>query len=211
MVNLFQDKTQTRTPKQRMEINDYITGIISIIAIVISVLAYLENSRIEKRQLRIEKIEEMLEITHILIGNYQYFEDTNFFKNDMFSGTKDSTEKEKYNRQIIGLSQISESIDLQNKLTRLYVLNNSYLPKKELKEKIGIFIAVYTSIAENTLSNPNKIVELPFNDFPKRWDFLDFTQEIQNELIEEMDLGYKDSIENKNTYEKEFKKRYNLN
>jgi hypothetical protein len=194
-----------------MEINDYITGIISIIAIVISVIAYLENSRIEKRQLRIEKLEEMLEITHVLIGNYQYFEDTNFFKNDMFSGMKDSTEKEKYNLQIISLSQISESIDLQNKLTRLFVLNNSYLPKKELKEKIGIFIAVYTSIVENTISNPYKIVELPFNDFPKRWDFLDFTQEIQNELIEEMDLGYKDSIENKNTYEKEFKKRYNLN
>ncbi len=194
-----------------MEINDYITGIISIIAIVISIIAYLENSRIEKRQLRIEKLEEMLEITHILMGNYQYFEDTNFFKNDIFSETKDNAEKEKYNQQIKGLSKISESIDLQNKLTRLFVLNNSYLPKKELKEKIGIFIAVYTSIAENTLSNPNKIIELPFNDFPKRWDFLDFTQEIQNELIGEMDLGYKDSIESKNTYENEFKKRYNLN
>jgi hypothetical protein len=193
-----------------MRINDYITGVISIIAIVISVIAYLQNSKNEKRQLRIGKLEEMLEITHILIGNYQYFEDTNFFKNDVISGTKDKAEIEKYNRQIKGLSQISESIDLQDKLTRLFVLNNSYLPKKELKEKIGIFIAVYTSIAENTLSNPNKIVDLPFNDFPKRWDFLGFTQEIQNELIEEMDLGYTDSIENKNRYEKKFKERYKL-
>ncbi len=191
-----------------MEIKDYITGIISLIAIVISVIAFLQNYRIEKRQLRIEKLEEMLEITHILMGNYQYFEDTNIFKNSVISGTKDSSEK--YNRQIKGLSQISESIDLQNKLTRLFVLNNSYLPKKELKEKIGIFIAVYTSIAENTLINPNKIVELPFNDFPKRWDFLDFTQEIQNELIEEMGLGYKNSIDNKNTYEEKFKERYKL-
>jgi len=193
-----------------MEFNDYITGGISLIAIVISMIAFLQNSKIEKRQLRIEKLEEMLEITHILMGNYQYFEDTNVFKNDIISGTKDNTEKEKYNRQIKGLSQISESIDLQNKLTRLFVLNNSYLPKKELKEKIGIFIAVYTSIAENTLINPNKIVELPFNDFPKRWDFLDFTQEIQNELIEEMDLGYKNSIDNENTYDEKFKERYKL-
>jgi|SRR5690554_708403 len=193
-----------------MGINDYVTGIISIIAIVISVIAYIQNSRIEKRQLRIEKLEEMLEITHILMGNYQYFEDTNFFKNIMLSEAKDNTEKEKYNRQVKSLIQISESIDLQNKLTRLFVLNNSYLPKKELKEKIGVFIAVYTSIAENTMINPNDIVNLPFNDFPKRWDFLEFTREIQNELIEEMDLGYKDSIDNKNLYDKKFKERYKL-
>ena len=193
-----------------MQINDYITGTISIIAIVISVIAYLENSRIEKRQLRIEKLEEMLEITHILMGNYQYFDDTNFFKNIIFSETKDNTEIEKYNRQVKSLQQISESIELQNKLTRLFVLNNSYLPKKELKEKIGVFIAVYTSIAENTMINPNSIVKLPFNDFPKRWDFLEFTQEIQNELIEEMDLGYKNSIDNKITYDKKFKERYKL-
>lgn len=193
-----------------MGINDYVTGIISIIAIVISVIAYIKNSRIEKRQLRIEKLEEMLEITHILMGNYQYFEDTNFFKNIMLSEAKDNTEKEKYNRQVKSLIQISESIDLQNKLTRLFVLNNSYLPKKELKEKIGVFIAVYTSIAENTMINPNDIVNLPFNDFPKRWDFLEFTREIQNELIEEMDLGYKDSIDNKNLYDKKFKERYKL-
>ena len=193
-----------------MGINDYVTGIISIIAIVISVIAYIQNTRIEKRQLRIEKLEEMLEIIHILIGNYQYFEDTNFFKNIIFSETKDNTEKEKYNRQVKSLIQISENIDLQNKLTRLFVLNNSYLPKKELKEKIGVFIAVYTSIAENTMINPNNIVQLPFNDFPKRWDFLEFTREIQNELIKEMDLGYKDSIDNKNTYDKKFKERYKL-
>jgi hypothetical protein len=71
-----------------MEINDYVTGIISITAIVISIIAYIQNSRIEKRQLRIEKLEEMLEITHILVGNYQYFEDTNHFKNDIISETK---------------------------------------------------------------------------------------------------------------------------
>lgn len=193
-----------------MKINDYVTGIISIIAIVISVIAYIQNSRIEKRQLRIEKLEEMLEITHILMGNYQYFEDTNYFKNDIISGTKNESEKENYLRQVKGLRKISETIDLQNKLTRLFVLNNSYLPKKELKEKIGTFIAVYTSIAENTITHPYKTIKLPFNNFPKRWDFLDFTHEVQNELISEMDLGYKDSIDYKNTYERKFKERYKL-
>jgi len=194
-----------------MTISDYITGGISIVAIVISIIAYLQNSRIEKRQLRIEKLEEMLEITHTLKGNYEYFDDTNFFKNELLSDNKkNDVEKDKYIKQIKELIKISENIDLQNKLTRLFVLNNSYLPKKELKEKIAVFITIYTSIARNTISEPFQKIKLPFNEFPKRWEFSDFTQEIQNELIEEMDLGYKNSIDDKNTYDKKFKERYNL-
>lgn len=68
-----------------MTINDYLTFGISIVAIVISIIAYVQNIRIEKRQLRIEKLEEMLEITHLLKGNYEYFEDSNFFKNQLFA------------------------------------------------------------------------------------------------------------------------------
>lgn len=194
-----------------MTTNDYITGGISIVAIVISIIAYLQNSRIEKRQLRIEKLEEMLEITHTLMGNYEYFDDTIFFKNQLLSDNKNNgVDKDKYIKQIKELIKISENIDLQNKLTRLFVLNNSYLPKNELKEKIGTFITIYTSIARNTISEPFHKTKLPFNEFPKRWEFSDFIQEIQNELIEEMDLGYKNSIDDKNTYDKKFKKRYNL-
>lgn len=196
-----------------MQTNDYVTGIISIIAIAISVVSFIQSSRREKRQLRIEKLEEMLEITHVLMGCYPNFEDSVVFKNDIISVKSDNSKKERYAQQIEKLSQISESINLKNKITRLFILNNSYLPKKELKDKVGVFITVYSSIVTHTLSNPNNSVDLPFNDFPKRWDFLDFTEEIQNGLIEEMDLGYKNSIdiENKNTYESEFKKRYNIN
>jgi hypothetical protein len=193
-----------------MEINDYITGVISIVAIVISIIAYIQNSKNEKRQLRIEKIEEMLEITHVLNANYQYFEDTHFFKTQLLSETKESMEKDKYLFQVKELSKISKEIDIRNKLTRLYILNNSYLPKKELKEKIGVFITVYTSIAESTLSLPIKKTNLPFNEFPKKWDFLEFTEEIQNELIKEMSLGYKNNISDKNTFQVKFKQRYNL-
>lgn len=61
-----------------MEINDYITGAFSLIAIVISIVGYIQKVRKESRELRIEKLEEMLEITYLLNGNYQYFEDTLF-------------------------------------------------------------------------------------------------------------------------------------
>lgn len=193
-----------------MEINDYITGAFSLIAIGISIVAYIQNLKGQKRELRIEKLEEILEITHLLNGNYQYFEDTQFFKTHHLFDQADKDKKLKYLTQVKVLQEISNEIDLRKTLSRLYVLNNSYLPKKELKAKIGVFIAVYTSIAESTLSQPTMKTELPFNEFPKRWEFLEFTKEIQNELIEEMNLGYKNNISEKNEYVKEFKKRYKL-
>lgn len=193
-----------------MEINDYITGAFSLIAIGISIVAYIQNLKGQKRELRIEKLEEILEITHLLNGNYQYFEDTHFFKTHLLFDHADKDEKLKYLTQVKVLQEISNEIDLRKTLSRLYVLNNSYLPKKELKAKIGVFIAVYSSIAESTLSQPTMKTELPFNEFPKRWEFLEFTKEIQNELIEEMNLGYKNNISEQNEYKKEFKRRYKL-
>lgn len=193
-----------------MEINDYITFAFSLVAIGISIVAYIQNLKGQKRELRIEKLEEILEITHLLNGNYQYFEDTQFFKTHLLLDQADKDEKLKYLTQVKVLQEISNEIDLRKTLSRLYVLNNSYLPKKELKSKIGVFISVYTSIAESTLSQPTMKMKLPFNEFPKRWEFLEFTKEIQNDLIEEMNLGYKNNISEKNEYEKEFKRRYKL-
>jgi hypothetical protein len=193
-----------------MEITNFITVAVSSIAIVISIFAYFQNSKIQRRQLRIEKLEEMLEITHILDGNYQYFEDTFFFKEQFLNGKVENSDKEKYQHQVEALVKISEEIDLSKKLARLYVLNNSYLPRNKLKEKTGVFITVYTCLAENTVLHPNKRINLPFSNFPKKWEFLDFTNEIQNEIIEEMNLGYKNNIEDNNNFEKVFKERYNL-
>ena len=193
-----------------MEINDYITGAISLIAIIISAVAFVQSLKSQKRQLRIEKIEEILEITHILNTNYQYFEDTQIFKIQLISGVAESSEKNKYLAQVKTLKKISDEIDIRNKLSRLYILNNSYLPKKELKDKIGVFITVYTCIAESTLSQPTEKIDLPYNEFPKKLDFLEFAQEVQNELIAEMSLGYKNNIIDNNTFEKKFRERYNL-
>lgn len=69
------------------------------------------------------------------------------------------------------LQKISNEIDLRSKLSRLYILSNSYLPKKKLKAKIGFFLTVYTSITESTLNQLIINLDLPFNKFPKRWDF----------------------------------------
>lgn len=151
----------------------------------------------------------MIEITHILNGNYQYFEDTFFFKTGL-SNEQSIKKKEKYLQQVNSLMKISEEIDLSKKLSRLYVLNNSYLSKNKLKDKVAVLITLYSSIAENTIGNPIEKLDIVFNNFPKRWDFDEYIQEIQNEIIQEMKLGYKNNMKYNFDYEKEFKERYKL-
>ena len=193
-----------------MEFNNYITFSISAVAIVVSIFAYIQNSRVQKRQLRINKIEEILEITHMLNGNYHYFEESQFIKSNFSSSRDGFIEKEKYKARVKILKNISDELDFSNKLPRLYVLSNSYLSKKRLRDKIGILIAVFTSLLETTLNDPHKTAILPFNKFPKKMEFLEFVKEIQNELIIEMGLGYKNKLSEENLYEEEFRERYNL-
>jgi len=175
------------------EILDIVIIIISFAAILIAILSYRQNSKFNKRQLRIEKLEEILEIIHVLYANYQYFEDTFMFKQDVLKEDVEKKVKDRYIEQVKELIEITNEIKLRSKLARLFVLNNSYLPKSKLKDKIGVFITVYTSIAESTITQSNKLHYLSFKKFPKSWEFLDFSQEIQND------------------FEKVFKNRYNLN
>ena len=194
--------------------NELINLLFSTSAFLVSVIVYFQSSKLNRRQLRIEKIEEMLEITHILIAKYEYFINVINLKNSIRNNLVDDLASLfRENRLPITLQelhQISKEMDLQNKLIRLFILNNSYLPKIELKDKIEVFITLYASIADKTLSTSLKKISYPFKQFPTPLNFSDFTTEIQNELIEEMGLGYKNSIQLKNTYVKRFKERYKL-
>jgi len=184
--------------------------ILSILAMIISTLALVQNSRSSKRGLRIEKIEEMLEITHTLNANYQYFEDTHVFKMDLWLDPEKKEEQDKYLKQSQVLKDIADDINVRKILSRLYILNSSYLPKSTLKSKVGELVAIYTCLCESTVVNPTKIVALPYNEFPKKWEIFEFIEEIQSDLIKEMKLGYSKSASESYKYTKEFKQRYNL-
>lgn len=192
-----------------MDLNQF-SLLFSAGAILFAGLSYFQTSKLDKRNLRISKLEEMLEILHVLCGNYKYFIDTLNFKQKTLQAENGICNNEEYQLQVRNLTKISQEIDLEKKLPRLYVLCNSYLPKKQLKEKIEILIVVFTCLVENTVVQSRNEVNLVFNNFPKCQDFMDFTEEIQNELIKEMKLGYKNNISSRNTYEKQFKERYNL-
>ena len=48
---------------------------ISLIAIVISIISYFKNSNLDRRQIRVHKLEEMIEIIILIISNYHSFDD----------------------------------------------------------------------------------------------------------------------------------------
>src|SRR5690606_39554394 len=116
------------------EILDIVIIIISFAAILIAILSYRQNSKFNKRQLKIEKLEEIIEIIHVLYANYQYFEDTFMFKQDVLKEDVEKKVKDRYIEQVKELIEITNEIKLRSKLARLFVLNNSYLPKSKLKD-----------------------------------------------------------------------------
>ena len=59
---------------QNFTIIEGITITISLIAIFISLLSYYDTNKRDKRQLRINKIEEMIEIIILIIDNYASFD-----------------------------------------------------------------------------------------------------------------------------------------
>lgn len=101
-------------------------------------------------------------------------------------------------------------IALQEKLIRLTILINAYLPNNKLRNKIRSFIGLYTSMVESTLNrNYHKTKEI-FITYPRPWILLPFIEKVQTELIQEINLGYNNKIYSENPFEKEFRKELNI-
>jgi hypothetical protein len=113
--------------------------ILPLFAIVISVVAVFISHKNVKKQIRVSKLEEMLEILNMLKGHYKtaalYADDLKrnerYLELGLTSGNWIALNKslDYY------LSNVKEEV-IQAKTARLYVLANSYLPKGELKLKV---------------------------------------------------------------------------
>tara|TARA_R100000306_G_C4332512_1_gene120982 strand:- start:114 stop:731 length:618 start_codon:yes stop_codon:yes gene_type:complete len=205
MEEFFQDFT----------FNEGITILISSFALLISIIGFLYMINNDKRQLRIGRIEEIIEIIHVLMGNYRYFDDTFFLQQDLANKINEDEDEIKRllnseKRQVEALEKISNDIELQQKLIRLTVLINAYLPNKRLKNKLRSYVGLYTSIAETTLNRNYQQTKVLYSTYPRPWILLPFIEKCQIELIREMKLGYENNIYSENPFEKEFKKELNI-
>ncbi|MFY0482103.1 hypothetical protein ACI6PS_05810 [Flavobacterium sp. PLA-1-15] len=199
---------------QTFTLNEGLTITIAILALAISVISYFNTSNRDKRQLRIGRIEEIIEIIHVLIGNYRYFDDTFFLQEKIRKGIEIESKKiELINlekRQVDLLQNISNEINLQEKLIRMTVIVNAYLPENKLRNKLRTLVTLYTSLAEATLNRKYDDTKVIFSVYPRPWIILPFIEEIQTELIKEMKLGYDNNIYGENPFDEEFKKKMNL-
>lgn len=86
-------------------LNEGLTIGISILAFAISVISFINSAARDKRQLRIGRIEEIIEIIHVLMGNYRYYEDT-FHLQQTIRNESDKNETDKKRLEEIERKQV---------------------------------------------------------------------------------------------------------
>ncbi|WP_291131794.1 hypothetical protein [Flavobacterium sp. UBA7682] len=181
-----------------MEVDFYktIPVVFSSIAIAISIATIYFTRQNLKRQLRLGKLEEILEILLFLDAYYR----------GLFILFKDTEQKVEFleKRKVLPkhLEQLSsnresftEMFDMKtliNKVSRLNVLSKAYLPnKKNLKSKALTISDVYFAMYYYVKSDGNLSTKAAYTIIPKPIEMKVLISELQDQIIFEMKLGYK--------------------
>lgn len=172
--------------------------ILPLFALAVSIITIVITRKNLKKQLRLGKLEEILEILHYLNGYYSsMFGVFNRIENSMESLSKSNEitdevkEMVKYRNGFI--SQIDKKT-ITDKISRLIVLSNAYLDNsKKLKIKIHnigeTFYHMYMFIAlegDSTLIRKEENAVIPSPNGMRN-----FINKIESKIIKEMNLGYK--------------------
>jgi len=197
-----------------MEITEIIKSILPIVAILISVAAVLVSHKNVKKQIRVSKLEEMLEILNLLRN---YYKPAYLYSNDLKTYEKYLNGKLTSSDWIILNNNLDDFLlnvkeeTIQIKTARLYVLANSYLPKNELKFKVISVNQLYSDLFHTLFYKSLSQVKIKYDgDFPKPDKVLDILSEIEKQLIKEMKLGFHTitfeeyEVYFKNTFKKKF-------
>lgn len=187
--------------------------IFSSIAIALSIVTIGMTRTNLKKQLRLSKLEEILEILHFLNGYYyslfKLFIDTQRRNEILINGgmlPEYLQELPKYKQGFIETVNTEKVI---TKVSRLKILSNAYLSNsKNLKNKIHTIAEIYYNMYQYVLSNG----ELPLikDDaiIPKRGQMERFIRSLEDSVIKEMNLGYKniDVLSSEKYFKTQFKK-----
>jgi len=169
--------------------------IISAFAFLASVYA-IYYTRIDiNKQLRISKLEEILETITLIDGYYHslfnFFNDAREIREILELGKKITPELEQKIMLQKTFLEIVKNERLMEKAIRLRILSDAYLPNSNnLKIKISTIAMIYYNmhlyIMRNNLHN---IKELSM--IPQPVEMRKFIQNIESLIIKEMKLGYK--------------------
>lgn len=185
--------------------------ILPAFAILISVISLVISNRNTRRQVRIGKLEEIIECLQVFLINYKYLYDLHrnqlSIKNVSDNISKDEDLKliENYREYVKAFKTEVEMDKFQDKTIRLRVLANSYLPDKKLKLKILSLVTLVANLVNCTIFEDFESAKTVFQKYPNPLIFLEYIDKIEQEIILEMKLGYKGSkISKLEAYKKEF-------
>lgn len=197
-------------------LNEGITLTISLIAIGISLLTFFNDNKKNRRELRISKLEEILEMNIYFLNHYSFLLEIVEFR-DNVKFNQESNSMSVIDSDIRGDLLSKEFLDIvglnnfDKNLTRLNVLANSYLPKDELKYKCISIVDLIANLYNYTVY---KIYEVRTNypKFPTKEDYFDYIEELEKDLIAEMKLGYESAKDmDRINYLPNFKKDLKIN
>ncbi|MPT35560.1 MAG: hypothetical protein E2604_10860 [Flavobacterium sp.] len=181
-----------------MEIDIYkiIPIVFSSIAIAISIISIYFTRQNLKKQLRLGKLEEVLEILSFLDSHYKGL--FLLFK-DMEEKVEVLANRKEPPKNLQALAKYKESfikmIDydtLIRKVSRLNVLSKAYLPNnKNLKNKVLTIADVYFAMYTYVNFDGKLRTKSAYTVIPKPAEMQALVVEINDQIIFEMKLGYK--------------------
>jgi hypothetical protein len=207
-----------------IDFNKSLSYLFSFFAISVSIVTIIITRRNLRKQLRLSKLEEILEILYFLKGYYpslfRVFVNIENSIKELSSNEKNlsDTLKEsiKYREAFIKVINIEV---ITNKISRLTVLSDAYLPNTKyidsLKNRIHTVGDVYYNMYMfvHMTGDPSMIKKEDSAVIPRPDSMRKFIAELENNVIVEMNLGYKKLDEkSKNRYfETKFKSDLDAN
>jgi hypothetical protein len=184
-----------------------------LIAIVISIISYFKNSNLDRRQIRVHKLEEMIEIIILIISNYHSFDDLYLLQRKI-ELSKDDQEinllLEKEAKYVEALKQISNDIKLRENIIRLGILANIYLPNTDLKNRVKSLISLISCLHERTVNRNLENTFPTFKTYPRAWILKPYIETLLVDLSREMNLGYENNMFGENPHFDKFKKELKI-
>lgn len=195
-----------------MDINKTITFSISVIAIIISIASILITRRNLKKQLRLGKLEEILEILHYLTGYYRTLFRLFLDFEEAIQLLKEEKELPPYLVELTkyrkGFLEVVDRESVINKISRLKILSNAYLSNSNnMKVKIHTIADIYYNMYMFVGMEGSHFVKKEEDAIiPKPGEMARFIMKLENDIIIEMNLGYERL--SKNESEKYFKTKF---
>ncbi|WP_330444182.1 hypothetical protein [Flavobacterium sp. C4GT6] len=184
--------------------------IIPSIAVSVSLVSLYISMKISKRNIRISKLEEILEIFFFLQVTYSsVYEMASIilhFKNEVSKGNVYTNLLDKFKTDKKEHLENYKDEYVAEKVARLYVLTNAYITDKKnnyLRMRIRLFIDLIIAMNEVIEDEGESIPLIIKNSLPDNTKISPLCDEIENDIIKEMGLGHKNlNRKNYETYKK---------